>query len=155
MNDLLGGYPDLMEEVNGFIDRRERNSSLWSGHLPRSLKADDVDRDHYKHEMDRYCEIKDGDQSTNGCKSISGCKPSLLPSKDEYQAKPIHQLDLSDCDQCTPSYRLLPMNYRIPCQRTKIGAEVLNDNWVSVTSGSEDYSFKHMRKPVRGEFISM
>jgi paired amphipathic helix protein Sin3a len=23
---------------------------------------------------------------------------------------------------------------------------VLNDRWVSVTSGSEDYSFKHMRK---------
>jgi len=22
----------------------------------------------------------------------------------------------------------------------------LNDHWVSVTSGSEDYSFKHMRK---------
>jgi histone deacetylase complex regulatory component SIN3 len=29
---------------------------------------------------------------------------------------------------------------------TEIGAEVLNDLWVSVTSGSEDYSFKHMRK---------
>jgi paired amphipathic helix protein Sin3a len=31
-------------------------------------------------------------------------------------------------------------------QRTELGAEVLNDHWVSVTSGSEDYSFKHMRK---------
>jgi len=29
---------------------------------------------------------------------------------------------------------------------TEIGAAVLNDLWVSVTSGSEDYSFKHMRK---------
>ena len=25
-------------------------------------------------------------------------------------------------------------------------AQVLNDNWVSVTSGSEDFSFKAMRK---------
>jgi len=38
--------------------------------------------------------------------------------------------------------------YLIPpaSQRTELGAEVLNDHWVSVTSGSEDYSFKHMRK---------
>ena len=35
---------------------------------------------------------------------------------------------------------------QIPSQRTELGAEVLNDHWVSVTSGSEDYSFKHMRK---------
>ena len=40
------------------------------------------------------------------------------------------------------------MQYPIPSvsQRTELGAEVLNDHWVSVTSGSEDYSFKHMRK---------
>lgn len=40
------------------------------------------------------------------------------------------------------------MQYPIPSasQRTELGAEVLNDYWVSVTSGSEDYSFKHMRK---------
>lgn len=38
--------------------------------------------------------------------------------------------------------------YPIPIasQRTELGDEVLNDHWVSVTSGSEDYSFKHMRK---------
>ena len=30
--------------------------------------------------------------------------------------------------------------------KTDLGASVLNDHWVSVTSGSEDYSFKHMRK---------
>lgn len=40
------------------------------------------------------------------------------------------------------------MQYPIPSasQRTVLGDEVLNDHWVSVTSGSEDYSFKHMRK---------
>ncbi|KAI3731490.1 hypothetical protein L1987_62678 [Smallanthus sonchifolius] len=124
VNDLLGAYPDLMEEVNG------------------SLKSQDQDRDkdHERDEMNRCREI-------NGSKNVSG-KPSLLPSNNEYQAKPIHELDLSDCEQCTPSYRLLPNNYPIPSasQRTKIGTEVLNDHWVSVTSGSEDYSFKHMRK---------
>ncbi|KAI3720274.1 hypothetical protein L6452_21187 [Arctium lappa] len=150
VNNLLGAYPDLMEEVNGFINRSEKTGSLWSGHLPRSLRAEDEDRDqdHDRDEMDRGCEIKDGERSAIAGKNVSGFKQSLLPSKDEYQAKPIQELDLSNCERCTPSYRLLPKNYPIPSvsQRTKIGAEVLNDHWVSVTSGSEDYSFKHMRK---------
>ena len=40
------------------------------------------------------------------------------------------------------------MQYPIPIasQKMEIGSQVLNDHWVSVTSGSEDYSFKHMRK---------
>lgn len=43
---------------------------------------------------------------------------------------------------------VLPTQYHIPIasHRSKLGAKVLNDHWVSVTSGSEDYSFKHMRK---------
>ena len=42
----------------------------------------------------------------------------------------------------------LSFQYPLPMvsQRTELGAEVVNDHWVSVTSGSEDYSFKHMRK---------
>ncbi|KAE8691549.1 Paired amphipathic helix protein Sin3-like 2 [Hibiscus syriacus] len=31
-------------------------------------------------------------------------------------------------------------------QRSELVAQVLNDHWVSVTSASEDYSFKHMRR---------
>lgn len=41
-----------------------------------------------------------------------------------------------------------PFQYQVPSasNRTDSEASVLNDLWVSVTSGSEDYSFKHMRK---------
>lgn len=44
-------------------------------------------------------------------------------------------------------FKLL-LQYPIPLasQRSELGAQVLNDKWVSVTSGSEDYSFKHMRR---------
>ncbi|KAG7983752.1 hypothetical protein I3843_04G122500 [Carya illinoinensis] len=72
---------------------------------------------------------------------------SLFSSKDKYMAKPINELDLSNCERCTPSYRLLPKIYSIPSvsHRTELGSKVLNDHWVSVTSGSEDYSFKHMQ----------
>ncbi|KAK1423048.1 hypothetical protein QVD17_18342 [Tagetes erecta] len=104
VNNLLGVFSDLVEEVNEFIDRSE---------------------------MTRY-----------------GSKASSISIKEKYASKSIQELDLSDCECCTPSYRLLPKDYPIPSasQRTKIGFEVLNDHWVSVTSGSEDYSFKHMRK---------
>jgi len=34
----------------------------------------------------------------------------------------------------------------IPRYRNALGKKILNDHLVSVTSGSEDYSFSHMRK---------
>ncbi|KAL0385641.1 UNVERIFIED_CONTAM: Paired amphipathic helix protein Sin3-like 3 [Sesamum radiatum] len=81
-------------------------------------------------------------------RDVLGQKMSSYASKEKFMWKSIQDLDLSNCERCTPSYRLLPQNYPIPSasRRTKIGAKVLNDHWVSVTSGSEDYSFKHMRK---------
>ena len=42
------------------------------------------------------------------------------------------------------SYVLLPSNYpKLKASgRTPLGLNIFNDDWVSVTSGSEDYSFK-------------
>ncbi|AEE33637.1 unnamed protein product [Arabidopsis thaliana] len=75
-----------------------------------------------------------------------GSQKNLLSTN--HMAKAINELDLTDCAQCTPSYRRLPDDYpiQIPSYRNSLGEKVLNDHWVSVTSGSEDYSFKHMRK---------
>ncbi|XP_058777151.1 paired amphipathic helix protein Sin3-like 4 [Vicia villosa] len=167
VGDLLGKYPDLMEGFNEFLLQAEKNDggflagvmnkkSLWiEGHGLKPMKAGQRDRDHDK---DRYRDdsLKERDRefrerdksSVISNKDVSGSKMSLYPSKDKYLSKPINELDLSNCERCTPSYRLLPKNYPIPIasQKTEIGAEVLNDHWVSVTSGSEDYSFKHMRK---------
>jgi histone deacetylase complex regulatory component SIN3 len=66
----------------------------------------------------------------------------------KFMTRSIAELDLSNCEKCTPSYRLLPRNYPHlkVTHRNAIGREVFNDKWVGVTSGSEDYSFKHMRK---------
>ncbi|KAL6983585.1 hypothetical protein U1Q18_016969 [Sarracenia purpurea var. burkii] len=170
VDDLLGRYPDLMEGFNDFLTSCEKidgflsvaavmsKRSLWNeGKLPRPVKLEDRDRDRDREredkDTDRDCENRERgrpDKSVAfGSKDVSSHKTSLFSSKDKYMAaKPIQELDLSNCEQCTPSYRLLPKNYPIPSasQRTEIGAEVLNDHWVSVTSGSEDYSFKHMRK---------
>ncbi|XP_016559073.1 paired amphipathic helix protein Sin3-like 2 isoform X2 [Capsicum annuum] len=133
--DLLGKYPDLMDGFNEFLQRCERidgylagvmsKKSLWNeGHTSKSLKEEEKDR-----EQKREIEEKDR-------------------CKEKYWGKSIQELDLSNCQSCTPSYRLLPEDYPIPTasQRSELGAQVLNDHWVSVTSGSEDYSFKHMRR---------
>ncbi|XP_024995556.1 paired amphipathic helix protein Sin3-like 3 isoform X2 [Cynara cardunculus var. scolymus] len=151
VNNLLGAYSDLVEEVDEFIDRSEKTRSLCSdGHLPGSPKVDggDRNRDCDRDERDGDHEIKERNRPAIGSKDASPSKPSSLSSKEKYLWKSIQELDLSNCECCTPSYRLLPKNYPIPSvsQRTKIGVEVLNDHWVSVTSGSEDFSFKHMRK---------
>ncbi|KAL2349345.1 hypothetical protein Fmac_003345 [Flemingia macrophylla] len=165
VGDLLGKYPDLMEGFNEFLVQSEKNDggflagvmnkkSLWNdGHGLKQMKVEDRDRDRDRYRDDgmkeRDREFRERDKSTViANKDVIGPKMSLYPSKDKYLSKPINELDLSNCDQCTPSYRLLPKNYPIPVasQKTELGAEVLNDHWVSVTSGSEDYSFKHMRK---------
>ncbi|XP_039159223.1 paired amphipathic helix protein Sin3-like 2 isoform X2 [Eucalyptus grandis] len=138
VRDLLGKHPDLMEEFNGFLERCEnidgflagivsKRSLSADGHMSWTAKAEDKDKEH-KREND-------------GAKDKERCK-------DKYMFKSIQELDLSNCQRCTPSYRLLPDDYPIPSvsQRSELGAQVLNDHWVSVTSGSEDYSFKHMRR---------
>ncbi|KAL3833187.1 hypothetical protein ACJIZ3_007923 [Penstemon smallii] len=136
--DLLGKYSDLMEGFNEFLERCERidgflagvmgKKTLWNeGNSSKALRIDENDKEQKREveggkEKDRY-NLK-------------------------YWGKSIQELDLSNCQSCTPSYRLLPEDYPIPsaCQKSELGAQVLNDHWVSVTSGSEDYSFKHMRR---------
>lgn len=154
---LLGAHPDLMEEFEEFRTYFEKTGCLRNNkHIFRSLKVEerDGDRDHEREdrEKNKHRDTRERDRYDRGVaftsKDVTGQKMSIYTSKDKYLAKPIQELDLSNCESCTPSYRLLPKNYPIPSvsNRTEIGNEVLNDEWVSVTSGSEDYSFKHMRK---------
>ncbi|KAF9666412.1 hypothetical protein SADUNF_Sadunf16G0226700 [Salix dunnii] len=138
VTDLLGKYPDLMGEfidhldchghIDGFPAGVTTKKSLGNdGQASRSLKLEDKDKDQ---------------------KQIDRAKEKERCSREKYMAKSIQELDLSNCERCTPSYRFLPDDYPIPSasQRSDLGAQVLNDHWVSVTSGSEDYSFKHMRR---------
>lgn len=92
-----------------------RVESLWSeGQLPRPMKVEDRDRerddrdkeiDHENRERDRL------DKSVAfGNKDSNAQKMTLFSNKDKYMAKPIQELDLSNCERCSPSYRLLPKN---------------------------------------------
>ncbi|XP_065030108.1 paired amphipathic helix protein Sin3-like 4 isoform X4 [Musa acuminata AAA Group] len=164
VSDILGKFPDLMEGFNEFLAHCENIDGFLEGvfrkrHMARPVKIEDRDRER-ECEMDEQEKVherrernKEGDRVDKGAlfnsRDGTSHKSSLLSSKEKYNiCKPISELDLSNCQRCTPSYRLLPKNYSIPpaSHRTELGASVLNDVWVSVTSGSEDYSFKHMRK---------
>ena len=63
---------------------------------------------------------------------------------EKYIRMSISELDVSTWQRCSPSYVLLPANYpKLKASgRTPLGLALFNDDWVSVTSGSEDYSFK-------------
>ncbi|KAF8110006.1 hypothetical protein N665_0088s0024 [Sinapis alba] len=104
-------------------------------------------RDHENREgSERDTDRADKSAAAAGSNDIENQKSPLPASK--YVGIPINELDLSECVQCTPSYRLLPKDYpvEIPRYRNALGRKILNDHLVSVTSGSEDYSFSHMRK---------
>ncbi|XP_021731191.1 paired amphipathic helix protein Sin3-like 4 [Chenopodium quinoa] len=169
VRDILANYQDLVDGFDEFLARCERPDgflgsviskkslwpeSLWSDGPSKSVKPDDRerDRDSVREDRDRDRESRERDRTDRsgvyGNKEVANLRMSSNSNKDKYIGKPIQELDLSNCERCTPSYRLLPKNYPIPLasHRTELGAEVLNDHWVSVTSGSEDYSFKHMRK---------
>lgn len=73
----------------------------------------DQDKDRYRDDSlkERDREFRERDKSSViSNKDVSGSKMSLYPSKDKYLSKPINELDLSNCERCTPSYRLLPKN---------------------------------------------
>ena len=85
--------------------------SLWSDGSPsRPIKAEDRerDRDRDTRERDR---IDRGVVHVN--KEVANLRMSSNSNKDKYFGKPIQELDLSNCERCTPSYRLLPKNVGI------------------------------------------
>ncbi|KAJ6845405.1 paired amphipathic helix protein Sin3-like 4 [Iris pallida] len=165
VSDILGKYPDLMvgfneflakcESIDGFLADVINKKSSWNeGQLARSVKVEERDRDKERErdERERDRERDRDNKERERLEKVPAFVSKDLKvqpfTKEKYLCKPISELDLSNCQRCTPSYRLLPKHYPMPpsSHRTELGASVLNDCWVSVTSGSEDYSFKHMRK---------
>jgi len=87
---------------------------LWNEGAARSVKLEDRDREreHERDERERDRERerdKDRERPDKGVAYVSKDTASHkvpLCSKEKY--KPVSELDLSNCEQCTPSYRLLP-----------------------------------------------
>lgn len=75
---------------------------VYSRHRDQNGEKRHKDRNQENREMER------SDRIAPGGKDESVCNISQFPSKDEILVKPINELDLSNCERCTPSYRLLP-----------------------------------------------
>jgi paired amphipathic helix protein Sin3a len=75
----------------------------------------------------------------------------------KYISMPISELEVNGWERVTTSYVQLPSAY--PKLRTTGRdpemAPLMNNDWVSVTSGSEDYNFKHYRKNQYEDFLFM
>ncbi|GMH41270.1 hypothetical protein BSKO_09180 [Bryopsis sp. KO-2023] len=73
---------------------------------------------------------------------------ALLAQRNKYLTRPVSELDTTTLERPTTSYVRLPKDYPImKCSgRTVTGEAVLQDELASVTTGTEDSSFKHMRK---------
>eukprot|EP00250_Pteridium_aquilinum_P006099 c16080_g2_i1 orf=598-3312(+) len=166
VDGVLGKFPELVEGFNDFLAHCESNEGYLANLVSKKLGdgpllKPKVEREREKdreREKERGREEERGDHGRDTEKEkerdrhlsrdLPSHKGSLASNREKYMTKPISELDLSNCEQCTPSYRLLPKSYPKPMvsYRKPLAHEVLNDTWVSVTSGSEDYSFKHMRR---------
>ena len=120
VHDILGKFPELQSGFNDFVARCE---------------ALDFDPTMAKRPVEKLTP-----------KQLQLMK--VVAEREKFVSKPISELDLSTSERCGPSYRLLPKNFPVAAcsTRTQLCKDVLNDNWVAVTSGSEDYSFNAMRK---------
>ncbi|XP_076950966.1 paired amphipathic helix protein Sin3-like 2 [Bidens hawaiensis] len=149
VSDLLGRHPDLMEQFSAFMERCEnmdgflldvmKKKALWTeGHGSKSTKTEEKERKHRR--------------------EIYGSKEDM--NKEKYWGKSIQELDLSNCQRCTPSYRLLPDDVSLLPSQNKSrcceqSAHVVNgleykmscsSSKISYVLGTEDYFFRARRK---------
>jgi paired amphipathic helix protein Sin3a len=68
--------------------------------------------------------------------------------QDSSDPTPLSQIVSHETERITPSYVKIPTTYpKLSCSgRTGLDRSVLNDTFVNVITGSEDFSFKLMRK---------
>ena len=91
---------------------------FWNeGQTSRMVKP--VEKERYKEhegdsdpEKERYKEREKSEKVLAfNSKEGANHEVAAFPSKEKYDlCKPISELDLSNCQRCTPSYRLLPEN---------------------------------------------
>ena len=121
--DVLGRFPDVMARFREFVASIPGEDEV----LNDARGGRDVSRGAFGHYQRNR---------------------AMIQQRNKYVTRPISELDTSDLERPTTSYILLPSDYpSMACSgKTALGREVLQDCVASVTTGTEDGSFKHMRK---------
>ncbi|KAG2333907.1 hypothetical protein Bca52824_005087 [Brassica carinata] len=133
VSDLLGKFPDLMDEFNQFFERCESNDGFQ--HLAGVMSKKSLSSEE---RLSRPVKGRKRKRKENTNATLMLLRKRSVPRTSTWGNlfKSLIYLNASVALLATDS------SHRIQ----KLGAAVLNDHWVSVTSGSEDYSFKHMRR---------
>eukprot|EP00798_Chlamydomonas_sp_ICE-L_P013837 gene13837-19758_t len=118
--DVLGKFPDLLSELHAFLGKVAVTNLDFSG----------------------------GPKVSAQLNNQRGVIQRKQLQKDKFLTKPLSEIVANEQERVTPSYVLIPAGYPklASSGRTKLGNSVLNHTCVSVITGSEDYSFKLMRK---------
>lgn len=138
--------------LNGDVELKGRCSGCTKLQMTQEIAEDSSDA------RDRHAGLRTGQSEDVVHDSQAQCYQGRLrkgrdrvlisPSQHRGKAwcKSVSDLDLSRSLTCTPSYRLLPMKYlRTSSHLHPLRAEVLNDHWVCVPSGSQNYHLKHIQ----------
>ncbi|KAL9267391.1 Paired amphipathic helix protein Sin3-like 3-like protein [Drosera capensis] len=153
---ILGKFPGLMDELDEFLAlcgekgklpkdvHNHECAQIEGGYRECTGNRDETSSDHEGRKRGSHPTTDRG--VPHRTKDITN-RPYLNSEEEKLKGKSIQDLDLSKSESCTPSYRLLAKNYPRTgvSHRTKLGAELLNDDWVAVTSG-EERNFKHACK---------
>ncbi|KAG2499920.1 hypothetical protein HYH03_002207 [Edaphochlamys debaryana] len=119
INDIIGRFPDLMSGFHEFIAKCDMMEI--DENKVRGLAAQNLQRQRQREE-----ELQ----------------------RQKYLTKPLSEIVSGDTERVTPSYVKMPPGYPhlTTTGRTPLADAVLNSEFVNVITGSEDYSFKLMRK---------
>jgi histone deacetylase complex regulatory component SIN3 len=94
----------------------------------------------------------EGEKYTDELEAVLDKRLTKAELEDEtWLSMPASEIDLSHARRSTPSYRCLPKNYPRPTcsMRTALCDSVLNNQWISVpTSSEENTGFKNLRRNV-------
>ena len=138
--DIIGKYSELVQGFNDFLSRCE------SMDLDLSVK----------NILGKDGKALDAARASVSSKDMQQ-KLKAISMRERYNTRPISDLDLTMCELCTPSYRKLPKDYpkmsfsgrnnHKSSQLKTMWTGMLNDQWVSLPTGSEDaYGFKSLRR---------
>ncbi|GIL73116.1 hypothetical protein Vretimale_4724 [Volvox reticuliferus] len=119
LNDIIGRFPDLMTGFHEFVAKCDLMEI--DENKVRGLAAQNLQRQRMREE-----ELQ----------------------RQKYLTKPLSEIVSGDTERVTPSYVKMPPGYPhlVSSGRTPLAETVLNSEFVNVITGSEDYSFKLMRK---------
>ncbi|XP_031258772.1 paired amphipathic helix protein Sin3-like 1 [Pistacia vera] len=163
---LFQGHPDLFDEFNRTV-MDSIDSTSAKGDCSVNPDRENVGLVYGDNKMEESmklpCEIRKDPKSellkeTKQQKVLEETKLQKVLEETKLQkhmVKPVHALDLSKCQQVSPSYWVLHENFPMPwiSNRSEIGDQVLNDKLVCVAPRRGNSYSKQMHRTKEEEIL--